>query len=189
MQFDDNSAEADLLNRFNDTEPTTSVFTVGDADAVNKSSETYINYLWRSVQGFSKFGSYTANNSSNGTFIYLGFRPALFICKKYSGTESWYINDNKRSTYNPTKAEIFADDNQAESTANTRIDLLSNGVKMRTDNGGYNYSNNTYLYMAFAEQPFVNSSGVPCNARWLNKLTKLIRGEVHYEGATNYDYM
>ena len=165
LQFDDNSAEADLLNRFNDTEPTTSVFTVGDADAVNKSSETYINYLWRSVQGFSKFGSYTANNSSNGTFIYLGFRPALFICKKYSGTESWYINDNKRSTYNPTKAEIFADDNQAESTANTRIDLLSNGVKMRTDNGGYNYSNNTYLYMAWAEAPFVNSKGVPCNAR------------------------
>ena len=60
---------------------------------------------------------------------------------------------------------------------------------MRTDNGGYNYSNNTYLYMAWAEAPFVNSKGVPCNARWLNKITKLIRGEVHYEGATNYDYM
>ena len=159
------SAKDNTQNYWGDTEATTSNFSVGTRLENNYSGEDIIAYAFAPKQGYSKFGSYTGNGNVDGPFIHLGFRPALFICKKYSGTESWYINDNKRSTYNPTEAELYADTNQAEDTSNTRIDLLSNGVKMRTTNGGYNTSGETYIFMAFAEAPFVNSNGVPCNAR------------------------
>jgi len=150
---------------WNTTSPTSSVFSVGSHGGTNASGQGIIAYCFAEKQGYSKFGSYTANNNSDGAYIHLGFKPALFICKKSSGTETWYMNDNKRSSFNPTKAELYASENQAEGTGNARIDLLSNGVKMRTDNGGYNTGSETYIYMAFAEQPFVTSTGVPATAR------------------------
>jgi len=150
---------------WNNTAPTSSVFSVGTSNATNGNGENMIAYCFAEKPGYSKFGTYTANNSSNGTYIHLGFKPAFFICKKSSGAESWYINDNKRSAFNPTKAELYADNAQVEDTGNARLDLLSNGVKMRTDNGGYNTGSQTYIYMAFAEQPFVTSTGVPATAR------------------------
>ena len=165
VELDTTAALKDNANFMNDTEPTTSVFTVNTYDEVNSDDGTYVAYAFAPKQGFSKFGSYTANNNVDGVFIYLGFRPSLFICKKISGTESWYVNDHKRSPSNPTEAELYADTNQVEDTSNARIDLLSNGVKMRTTNGGYNTGTDTYIYMAFADAPFVNSNGVPCNAR------------------------
>ena len=164
LQFDDNSAEADLLNRFNDTEPTTSVFTVGDADAVNKNTYTYITYLWRSVQGFSKFGSYVANNNADGPFVYLGFRPAFLMVKSYKNAQDWEIFDNKRSTFNPVELNLAANTNGADIT-DLDIDFLSNGFKVRIADDSVNNSSYSYIYMAFAEQPFVNSNGVPANAR------------------------
>jgi len=151
---------------FNNTSPTSTVFSVGTYDAIVGNGNNLIAYCFAEKKGYSKFGSYTANNSSSdGPYIHLGFKPALFICKKSSGTETWYMNDNKRSSFNPTKAELYASESQAEGTGNARIDLLSNGVKMRTDNGGYNTGSETYIYMAFAEQPFVTSTGVPATAR------------------------
>ena len=164
VQWDDDSAEADIAGRFNDTEPTTSVFTVGDADAVNKNTYTYVTYLWRSVQGFSKIGSYTGNGNADGTFIYTGFRPAWVFIKKTSGSDNWILVDNKRDGYNGSVEPIYINLANAEATAEP-MDLLSNGFKMLRTDGGENASGATYIYMAFAEQPFVNSNGVPNNAR------------------------
>ena len=164
LQWDDNSAEADLANRFNDTEPTSSVFTVGDADAVNKNTYTYITYLWRSVQGFSRFSKYTGNGNANGTFIHLGFRPAWFLVKRSDSANSWHLVDAKRNTFNPTQNGLFPDTNDGENTGN-QFDFLANGVKLNSSDGGYNASGGTYIFMAFAEQPFVNSNGTPANAR------------------------
>ena len=158
-------ADASPQPDWNDVAPTSSVVTVGTSSRTNASGQSYICYVFSEKQGFSKFGSYTANNSSDGPFIYTGFKPAFFICKKSSGTESWYMNDNKRSAFNPTKAELYANESQAEGTGNARIDLLSNGVKMKTDNGGYNTGSETYIYMAFAENPFTSSAGTPVTAR------------------------
>ena len=164
IQWDDDSAEADIAGRFNDTEPTTSVFTVGDADAVNKNTYTYVTYLWRSVQGFSKIGSYTGNGNADGTFIYTGFRPAWVFIKKTSGSDNWILVDNKRDGYNGSVEPIYINLALAEATAEP-MDLLSNGFKMLRTDGGENASGATYVYMAFAEQPFVNSNGAPANAR------------------------
>ena len=164
IQWDDDSAEADIAGRFNDTEPTTSVFTVGDADAVNKNTYTYVTYLWRSVQGFSKIGKYKGTGNANGTFIYTGFRPAWVFIKKTSGSDNWILVDNKRDGYNGSVEPIYINLANAEATAEP-MDLLSNGFKMLRTDGGENASGATYIYMAFAEQPFVNSNGVPNNAR------------------------
>ena len=164
IQWDDDSAEADIAGRFNDTEPTTSVFTVGDADAVNKNTYTYVTYLWRSVQGFSKIGKYKGTGNANGTFIYTGFRPAWVFIKKTSGSDNWILVDNKRDGYNGSVEPIYINLALAEATAEP-MDLLSNGFKMLRTDGGENASGATYIYMAFAEQPFVNSNGVPNNAR------------------------
>ena len=164
IQWDDDSAEADIAGRFNDTEPTTSVFTVGDADAVNKNTYTYVTYLWRSVQGFSKIGKYKGTGNANGTFIYTGFRPAWVFIKKTSGSDNWILVDNKRDGYNGSVEPIYINLANAEATAEP-MDLLSNGFKMLRTDGGENASGATYVYMAFAEQPFVNSNGAPANAR------------------------
>ena len=165
LYLDLTDAVETTTSAWNNTAPTSSVFSVGTSNATNGNGENMIAYCFAEKQGYSKFGSYTANNNSDGTYIHLGFKPAFFICKKSSGTETWYINDNKRSAFNPTKAELYASESQAEGTGNARLDLVSNGVKMRTDNGGYNTGSETYIYMAFAEQPFVTSSGVPATAR------------------------
>ncbi len=138
--------------------------TLGNNGSVNGSGQDYIGYFFSEKKGYSKFGSYTANNNSDGTFIYTGFKPAFAIFKKSSGTETWHIHDNKRSPFNVSSAELYASENQTEDT-NARLDLLSNGVKMRTDGGGYNTGSETYIYMAFAESPFVTSTGVPACAR------------------------
>jgi len=165
LQWDDDSAEADIAGRFNDTEPTSSVFTVGDADAVNKNTYTYVTYLWRSVQGFSKMGSYTGNGNADGPMIWTGFRPAFLMVKKSSGTGNWVMSDNKRSVFNRVQNTLYANVADAELTDGVYFDLLSNGFKIKDASSANNTSGGTYIYMAFAEAPFVNSNGVPCNAR------------------------
>ena len=164
LQWDDNSAQDDLAGRFNDTEPTSSVFTVGDADAVNKNTEDFVAYLWKGKQGFSKFGKFRGNHNNDGVFVYLGFRPAYLMVKRYDASEGWYIYDSKRDTYNAGNLlRLYVHANDEESAA-MGLDLLSNGFKMRNTDGGHNRVGD-YAYMAFAEAPFVNSNGVPCNAR------------------------
>jgi len=150
---------------FNSTDPTSSVFSIGDDDQTNKNTDTFIAYLFAEKQGFSKFGSYTGNGNADGAFIYTGFRPAWFMQKNTTdAADNWHIFDTKRDTGNQTDEMLFANASSAEATGNA-IDLLSNGVKIRNTSNGMNGSGDNYIFMAFAEQPFVNSKGVPCNAR------------------------
>tara|TARA_E500000331_G_scaffold354567_1_gene407839 strand:+ start:470 stop:1453 length:984 start_codon:yes stop_codon:yes gene_type:complete len=149
---------------WNDTTPTSSVFTLGTLSNVNQNSETYIAYLFAPKQGFSKFGTYVGNANTNGTFIYTGFQPAWVMCKKSSGTGNWNITDTKRNTGNPHGKQFEANASIAEFDS-VRLDILSNGFKHRATGSDLNGSGTSYIFIAFAEAPFVNSKGVPCNAR------------------------
>jgi len=138
----------------------------GSGSDANVSGRTYVAYLWSEKQGFSKFGSYTGNGNNDGTFVYTGFRPAWGMFKRTDNTADWYIYDNKRNTFNVLDDRLEANENGAETAdggdGNT-VDFLSNGFKLRGSGGSMN--DGTFIYMAFAEAPFVNSNGVPANAR------------------------
>jgi len=150
----------------NSTTPTSSVITLGGGNDENKDTDSHILYAWKAVQGFSKFGTYEGNGNNDGTFVYTGFRPAFVLLKASSTIQGWFIVDNKRpGSYNPIDGSLHSNATAAEDTASDFfIDFTSNGFKLRDDdtqlNGSY-----TYVYAAFAEAPFVNSNGVPCNAR------------------------
>jgi len=157
-------------NRFSGTAPTSSNFTLGGADAVNKNDSDHIAYVFAEKQGYSKIASYTGNGNADGAFVYTGFKPAWILLKDTGSTQAWFMYDNTRDTINPNTKILIANTNGAEedsaSTGNTfDIDFVSNGFKIKTTDSGVNASGNTYVYMAFAESPFVNSNGVPCNAR------------------------
>jgi len=152
---------------FNTTNPTSSVFTLGNSATVNDDNQQYIAYCFAEKTGYSKFGSYLANGNANGSFAYTGFKPAWVMIKKSSGTENWVVLDNKRDIDNTVQNTLLANTNNAEFTGTDRVDFLSNGFKCRTATGGINDSG-TFIYMAFAEEPFVansGASGVPATAR------------------------
>ena len=160
------NATEDYVGYFNDTAPTSSVFTVGDHLTVNGDGNNMLAYLWSEKQGFSKFGSYTGNGNADGTFVYTGFRPAFVMFKETDSTSPWSMFDNKRDVDNVTHHRLEAQATNAEYTGSEMYhDILSNGFKLRTTDAEFNTSGGTYIYMAFAEAPFVNSNGVPCNAR------------------------
>ena len=149
---------------WNATEPTTSVFSIGTDGRTNGSSETYIAYCFADKKGYSKFGSYTGNGNADGTFIYTGFKPAFVIIKGSSGITNWTMYDNKRDPFNTTTQNLRPNTSGAETTDHD-IDMLSNGFKHRGSGSGGNGSGISYIYMAFAENPFVTSSGIPTCAR------------------------
>ena len=148
-----------------DTAPTSSVFSLGASIDVNASGGTYIAYCFAEKQGYSKFGSYTGNGSAtDGTFVYTGFKPAFVMLKRTDGTASWYIYDNKRDVFNAMTRNLFPDGNYVEdNNTNNNLDFLSNGFKIRTTSGARNASGGSYIYMAFAEQPLVGDN--PATAR------------------------
>ena len=127
------------------------------------SSATYVAYVWQERPGYSKFGRYKGNGSSDGTMIYLGFKPAYFVLKGVHD-DSWYVYDNKRDPINPVDREFNFHNTQTEASSHD-IDFVSNGVKMRNSNSSWNYNNYTYMYMAFAEQPSGTMFGLDANAR------------------------
>jgi hypothetical protein len=147
--------------------PSSSTFTVsassGD-DHTNISGDNYIAYCFAEKKGFSKFGSYTGNGSADGTFVYTGFKPAFVIIKRTDTTAFWRLYDNKRNTFNIVDKRIAPNDSGAETTADD-LDFLSNGFKQRGTSGANNASGGSYIYMAFAENPFVTSTSIPCTAR------------------------
>jgi len=163
IQLDSNGAVEDYTF-WGDTAPTSSVFTVDDGNDVNESGEGFLCYLWRSVQGFSKFGTYIGTGDADGPFVYTGFRPAMVIAKRTDSTGYWRMRDNKRTPYNVIDKVLRPDTNEAEITEDNH-DFLSNGFKVRTSGIENNADGGTYIYIAFAEAPLVNSNGVPCNAR------------------------
>jgi len=154
------NASATTPASFNNTSPTSSVFTLGDWTGVNGSS--MIAYCFAEKKGFSKFGSYVGNGSTDGTFVYTGFKPAFVIFKNTTNTNNWSIRDNKRDSFNAGDSNLFANLSDAESSSND-IDFLSNGFKLRNAGGNWNTSGNTYIYMAFAEEPLVGDN--PATAR------------------------
>ena len=149
---------------WNNTSPTSSVFTVSNERSVNGSGETFVAYCFADVTGYSKFGSYVGASSTDGAFIYLGFKPTFFMAKSVSNsTENWYIFDSKREGYNPENRDLYADLTAVEGSADW-LDLVSNGVKFRYNSAGLNGSSNTYIFMAFG-QSLVGSHNVTCTAR------------------------
>jgi len=138
---------------WNNTEPTSSVFSLGTANNTNQSGDSHVAYVFTDIDGFSKAGSYTGNGSSDGPFIYTGFRPAWVIVKRYDGTGSWNIADAARSPYNEVDEQLQANLTNAESTI-FDMDFTSNGIKVRTTDSARNASGGSYIYMAFAENPF-----------------------------------
>jgi hypothetical protein len=148
------------------TAASSTTFTGGGSAGVNSNGATYIAYCFAEKQGYSKYGSYVGNGStSDGVFVYLGFKPAFIITKKTSSTSSWRMYDNKRDGYNLTMRYLLVDQPDAEGTNSYGVDFLSNGFKMRNNFSESNYNGETYIYIAFAENPFTTSSGIPTTAR------------------------
>lgn len=142
---------------WNNTSPTSSVFSVGGGNAVNSpSGATYVAYCFAEVAGYSKFGSYTGNGSSDGVFVYCGFRPAFFLAKNITDGGNWNLYDNTRGPYNLDTPFVVPNSSAAEYTGG--IDLVANGVKIRTDDSpagsNINQSGKTYIFAAFASTPF-----------------------------------
>ena len=147
-------ATADSDGYFNDTEPTSTVFSLGDKTNLNR--DTCIAYCFHSIEGYSKVGSYEGNGNLDGTFVYTGFRPAFVMTKSIDSTSDWQMFDNKRIGYNIDNYELEANDSAVEDTSTEFIDIVSNGFKNR-DTTDPNVAE-TYLYIAFAESPFKYSN-------------------------------
>jgi hypothetical protein len=146
-------------------EPTANVFTITSGLAANDNN---IGYVFAEKKGFSKFGSYTGNGSTDGTFVYTGFKPAFVIIKRTDSATGadWRIRDSVRTPYNDSYQTLYANLSDAESTASgNAIDFVSNGFKIRTTAAGINASGGTFIYMAFAENPLVAGNYVPTTAR------------------------
>ena len=166
LYLNDTHAAVTDADAWNETDPTSVNWTIDIEDDANESGEDIVAYSWAEVQGYSKFGIYTGNANADGAFVYTGFRPAFVMVKGIGGTVHWNMFDNKRATGNPATYPIWANDTAAEQTDPYPIDILSNGFKARTVSSQVNATTtDPYVYMAWAESPFVNSNGVPCNAR------------------------
>ena len=142
-----------------------STVTLGVDGSVNRDGDNHIAYCFRSIKGYSKFGIYTGNGNANGVFVYTGFQPRWLVVKPRTLVSNYFQLDTARDTYNPATKFLRLDTTHAEDDgADKDIDFLSNGFKTRAATGFHNDNNQTHLYMAFAESPFVTSNGSPANA-------------------------
>ena len=162
LELNANDAEQDsTTGAWNDTSPTSSVFSLGSAAGINGGN--MLAYCFAPIQGYSKIGSYTGNGNADGTFIYTGFKPRFFMLKGTGNVSSWCMYDTARDPINQASQKIWANENNAEQSTGA-MDFLSNGIKMRINDNDFNGSGYQYLYMAFAENPFVATNGVPTTA-------------------------
>ena len=149
---------------WNNTTPSSTLFTLGSGDHVNNNTVSYIAYCFAEKTGYSKFGSYTGNGNADGAFIYLGFKPAFVMIKRTDGADTWTMYDNKRTGFNVDNNPLFANAVTTESTDDD-LDILSNGFKIRRNSGRINTSGGNFIYMAFAAAPLVGTNNIPANAR------------------------
>tara|TARA_A100001515_G_scaffold56718_2_gene44645 strand:- start:16 stop:1422 length:1407 start_codon:yes stop_codon:yes gene_type:complete len=170
--LNENNTTADGNTVWNDTAPTSTVFSIGTGSTTNRSGSTYVAYCFVGKKGYCKFGGYTGSGNANGPFTHTGFKPAMVILKGSSIAENWWIYDNKRNTHNLVTKGLYPNANNTEvdysGSSQMNLDFLSNGFKLRASDGALNGSGQTYIYMAFAENPFVaDDSGtvVPVTAR------------------------
>jgi hypothetical protein len=143
---------------------TTSIFNV-DYNNIVTQNHAYIAYVFAEIQGYSKFGKYKGNGSADGTFVYLGFKPAWLLTKRVSDTGNWLIWNNSSDTYNMTSQALKADTNNAQTSGYWNIDFLSNGFKLRATDSELNGSGNNFVYAAFAAEPMVGTNNVFSLAR------------------------
>jgi hypothetical protein len=159
LRLDLTNAQANTANLWNSTAPTSSVFSLGNDSTPNTNGATYVAYCWAEIAGFSKFGSYTGNGSTDGPFVYTGFRPKFILAKDVSvAGQEWTIYDTSRSTYNQAGNMLSPTLSAAETVWAGAYDILSNGFKLRTTDNRENRSGSTFIYAAFAENPFKNSN-------------------------------
>ena len=125
-----------------------------EGNTTNESTSTHVAYMWHSVEGYSKFGSYTGNGNSDGPFVYTGFRPRLMVQKRTDSTGSWRVWDSERHTFNPNDAILRWEGEDAEDTANGVVDFLSNGFKIRMTYAEMNANDGTFVYMCWGDSPF-----------------------------------
>ena len=165
LALNSTNATADFEDVWNDTAPTSSVFTIGNSSQNNTGSGTSIFYAFAEKKGFSKMGSYVGIASSDSNFVFLGFKPAFLLIKNTSsGSTNWHMYDNKRLGYNVDNNMLRANLSNASQTDDD-IDLLSNGFKLRRSTSALNNSGDTFIYYAVAESPFTTSTGIPTTAR------------------------
>jgi len=159
LLLNSSAAAATGATYWNSTSPTSTVFSIGTIQAVNKNTDSFVAYCWAEIAGFSNFGSYTGNGSADGPFVYTGFRPKFVMWKRTDSTTSanWWMEDSTRNTFNPTGLDLQANAANAEANNSPVLDFLSNGYKIRTTLAGTNASGSKYIYIAFAETPFKNS--------------------------------
>ena len=168
LNTDDNNADSSSTNIwFHGQTPTSTQFHIGTDGRIgdNVATGAYVFYGWAGIQGYSKFGSWIGTGG-DGPFIFTGFRPAFILRKEVSNDDVWIINDTKRSPINfDTSAVPLYPHTSGAEPGGVNFDILSNGFKIRNTDGDTNTADATFIYAAFAEAPFVNSKGVPCNAR------------------------
>ena len=165
IALDVTTAKAIDGNTFPDaSDMTSSTFEIGNGSWVNGNNNTFVAYCFAEIEGYSKFGTYTGNGNTDGTFVYTGFRPSWLLVKDSSAAENWMMYDNKRDPFNEVDANLKANTSGAETDFDV-MDFVSNGFKIRQSSGDTNNNGNKYIYMAFAEHPFVSSNGVPVTAR------------------------
>jgi hypothetical protein len=147
-------ASASGSNVFNSTAPTSTVFSLGSGGGGNQSAATYVAYCFAPIAGYSAFGSYTGNGSTDGPFVFTGFRPAYLMFKRTDSTSGWTIYDASRDPYNYARNRLYANYSNAEGSGANYTDLLSNGFKVRDTDIWGNANGGTYIFMAFASNPF-----------------------------------
>jgi hypothetical protein len=141
---------------WNATNPNSTVITLGNQAMTNTNGTTYVAYCWAPIAGYSAFGSYTGNGSTDGPFVFTNMRPRWLMFKRTDTTNNWIMYDTSRSTYNAAQNFLYPDLANAEGTG-VYIDFVSNGFKLRDTNAIFNASGGTYIYAAFAENPFTIS--------------------------------
>ena len=160
LQLNTNSPEATASNKFNDTEPTSTVFTVNTSADGNQSSQNFISYIFSEVSGYSKFGSYVGNANTDGTYVFCGFEPAFLLIKRSSSGDNnpWIGYNNKRNPFNQVNNQMVWNTTEWENidANNANLDFVSNGFKLRNSSGGFNGNGGTYIFLAFAHAPFKN---------------------------------
>ena len=164
LELNATDAEQTSSTIWNNTSPTSTLFTVGTNSKVNGNTNSMIAYCFAEIKGYSKFSSYTGNGNADGTFVYTGFKPSFVLWKRTDFANGWFIFDNKRNSFNPEDKYLLPYASDAEGTL-TALDFCSNGFKLRSSTAAFNASGGTFIYMAFAENPFVSSKGIPTTAR------------------------
>jgi hypothetical protein len=154
LQLQSTAAKASSASVWNNTAPTSAVFSLGNDASSNTTASTYVAYCFAEIAGFSKFGSYTGNGSADGPFVFCGFRPRFVMVKRTDVAADWVIFDSGRNTSNLTTQILEPSQSLAEITGSgSSLDLLSSGVKMRGAGLEVNVNNGTYIFAAFAEVP------------------------------------